>query len=213
MATKKRLLKLRTTPYPSKEDLKPFINGHEELTKGKAEDHTVAEIDPLSSLTPVNQESIRLGKKYREELPAVLESKIERTRQFFLNEIAPYLLACSNGLQDAKDVMESAFNEEADVQPLFNKIENAVSLAMDIRILHFAKEIAGLSEIEAKQFMVIAFSKELNTNEDITAKLLEMLASSSPEPERKKMTKRIAVKRAVKKPAVRKSVRSRASRS
>lgn len=175
----KTRLKLRTTAYPSRADLQPFINGHEKLTHGHVDENSPVALEAMSSRVPINEQAIKLGKAYREVLPTLLKDKLDLTRNFFLNEIAPYLLACSNGLQDARDVLVAAFEEEADVDPLFAKIENAVGLAMDIRILNFAKTMTGLSETEARQFMTIAFSKELKTNEDITGKLLDMLSLSN----------------------------------
>lgn len=169
-------LKLRKTPYPTREELRPFINGHEKLTSASPDETNSSEMGPLSSRVPANAETIRLGLKYRGEVPELISEKLTATREFFLREITPYLLACANGLQDSQDILQSAFEESPDTDNLFSKIENAVGLALDIRILNFAKTFTNLSEEESKQFLFMAFSKELKHNDTLSNHLSELLA-------------------------------------
>lgn len=169
-------LKFRKTPYPTVEELQPFINGHEKLSKASPDETALSQLDPLSSRVPANAEIIRLGEAYRKEFPTLVSDHLTKVREFFLREITPYLLACSNGLQDAQDILQVAFDESPQAENLFSKIENAVGLALDIRILSFVKSFTGLNEEEAKQFVLLAFSKELKTHDNTTAKLLEMLS-------------------------------------
>lgn len=171
----KTRLSLRKTAYPTKAELQPFINGHNKISSGHTDDHSEVAMDPLSSRVPFNSETIRLGLEYREAFPTLLQARMADARDFFLQEITPFMLACSNGLQDAQDIMESAFNEKADVANVFGKIEDAVHLALNIKILNFAKNFAGLDAVASRQFLTLAFAHELKTNEDVTAKLLSML--------------------------------------
>ena len=192
---KGRSLKLRTTPYPTREQLQPFINSHEKLTNGTKDETSPVELDPLSSRIPFNAETLRRGEAYRSELPQLLDDRMHLTQEFFLKDVSPYLLACANGLQNAHDVLRSALQEDnVEVDHLFSKIENAVGLAMDVRILNFAMRLADLNREESRQFLLLSMSKEMKMGEDTISTLMKEVLKLKGTPEEKARRKPLARK-------------------
>lgn len=170
-------LVLRTTAYPSIEDLQPFINGHQKINNANSNEKSAVDLPEMSSLIPVNAENLRISKEYRKQLPLLMNNKLELTQNFFLHEVAPSLLALSNGLQDAKEILETTLDEKSDTDNLFHKIENAVGLALDVKIMNFAISVIGLDVKEAKEFKLLAFSKEMgSTNENLIGQLLKVFS-------------------------------------
>ena len=201
MQTSKKNVVFRRSPYPTVQEMQPFINSHERITHGHVDSKSAVELNPLSSLVPVNADALRMGTEYRDALPPMLLGKIEASRKFFLNEMAPFLLGCANGLQDAQDVLRVALQEDTDVQGWFRKIEVSLDLAMTVKIMNFSKKFAGLDAQEEKQFMTLAFANELKTNEDMATKLLAMIKAQDTKAAAKRPAKEVVAKPEVKVPA------------
>lgn len=183
-------LKFRNTPYPTAEELKPFINSHQKISNASNDELKHTPLDALSSRVPSNLESIKASEQFRKDLPEYLKGKMTSVKDFFLKDVTPYLLATSNALQDTADILELTFEEPADTAALFAKVENAIGLAMDVKILNFAKNFVGLDAYEAQQFLLMAYSKELKSSESI-ASIMHALQSLGEVPDLKKPIKQL----------------------
>lgn len=167
--------------------MKPFINQHERISSESTDSLNTAEIGPLSSTVPFNAELIALGNNYRESAPSLLLDKIQQTRDFILQDIAPVLLAVQSGMQDSEDILETAFEEKPDLDAIFMRIQHVVRQAVDVRITSFAQHITGLSKAEANQFVLMSMSKDLKSHEGIAGLLSQIQEVVHPTTPRKKV--------------------------
>lgn len=165
---KKKSPRLLTLTKPNATDWKPFIDSHEKLNDPFSREADASLEGELSTRTPLNKELLRLAEEYRLQLPSLMEANIGEVRTFFLTEIAPLLLATSNGLQDAKEVLAAALEEEPAVSSYFSRIEKAVDVAVEVKILNFVTKISRLGPQLRNQFLLMTLSKEnhgVNTQE------------------------------------------------
>ena len=168
---KPRVISL-ATQRRQEETVQPFINTHKRISSGAVKSSLVE--DPLSSRDPFNKVNLELGEDYRGRLPKLLQSNIVEVRDFFLREIAPLILACSNGLQDATDILEVALGEKPDTAMLQSKINNTLRLAIDLKIASFISKFAGLSAELDSQLKLVLMSHSLKSNDLIKTLLSEM---------------------------------------
>lgn len=155
---KPKTVKLRITR--SEEDTKPFIVAHEKLNDPYKELDKEDGFDPLSSKVPVNKEFIELGDQLREALPSLMKKKVLGMRNFFLKELAPILLASSNGLMDANEILKNALDEDPETKPYFNRLEAMLNVALEVRMLDFVSDFAGLNSSQRQMLTYLLFSKE-----------------------------------------------------
>ena len=107
---------------------------------------TLAGVSPL----PGNKEIQSLGLKYKRDSEEAFIEKIRTVRQFFLKEIAPELICLGNGLSDARDVLRVAFDEDPDVNVLFNKMHQAAAQAAVLKIVRFISTYMSLTTSDAE---------------------------------------------------------------
>lgn len=131
--------------------------------------------DPLSTRVPVNRQALKQAELYRKQLPLMMEARIDAMRDFFLNEVAPVLLATTNGLADAKEVLTNALGEEPSVQSYFSRIERAMDLALEVRIWHFISDTLQLDPAMKREFLLMSISKEV-PGESLKTLLHEVLS-------------------------------------
>jgi hypothetical protein len=104
---------------------------------------------------------------------------IDKSREFFLTEIAPLVLGISNGLQDAKEILERAFEEPADTQHLFASIEDSMQKAILAKIISFVQDYSSLKDSEKAMHTLLHMLKENTGNVDTQSLLLKMLSISN----------------------------------
>lgn len=173
--SKKTRLLLRNTAYPTTAELQPFINGHMKIDAANSNEKSAVDLPAMSSLIPVNAENLRISKEYRKQLPSLMKGKLELMQNFMLHEIAPTLLAVANGLQDSKEILEATFEEATDTNGVFARIEDAVSRALDVKIMNFVIGVTGLEPKEVAEFKLLSLSKEMGSNENLVGQLFAML--------------------------------------
>lgn len=155
LATKR--VRQLTITKPNDKDWKPFIESHEKLNDPLSPDASLK--DDLTTKVPLNKEMLKLAEAYRQQLPALMQKRMVEVRTFFLEEIAPLLLSTSNGLGDAKEILEAALEEEPAVSNYFSRIEKAVDTAVEVRILNFVIGLSNLTPAMRSQFLLLTLTK------------------------------------------------------
>ena len=163
-ASDKKVRRLTITRQ-NEHDWKPFIDSHERLNDPFSPEVGAEIKDPLSTRTPLNKALLEQAKLYRKQLPSLMEKHVDEVKQFFLNEIAPLLLSTSNGLQDAREILASALEEEPAVSTYFSRIEKAVDTAVEIRILNFVSKLSGLDPTMRSQFLMLTLTKDASSSD------------------------------------------------
>lgn len=151
---------------------KPFIEEQEKLNDTFRTEADASLAGTMSVRAPLNKAIIKAAEHYRDQLPDLLRENLASVRAFFLNELAPLLLATSNGLLDAKEVLTVALEEEPAVSLYFNRIEKAVDAAVEVKIRSFVSKLAGLTSEQNQQFLLVTLSKEPNANNEHLSRLL-----------------------------------------
>lgn len=140
------------------------------------------EKDP--TLAPVNEEALKLGKVYRGKLPGLIGDNMLLVRDFFLSEIAPLLLASSNGIEDAKEILANALEEDPAVLKYSRRLESMVDLALDIKMSAFVASVCGLTTEQSRLLSHQLFNKE-NGGESLKEILSRMFpVSNMPGPQK-----------------------------
>jgi hypothetical protein len=106
---------------------------------------------------PVNLPLLELVKTYKANLPLVLKPKVEKAREFFLNEIVPTVLAVSNGMQDGVDVARGALEDEPDASAYVNAMNQMVSTALRVKMANFTRQVCNLNQQESEVFLDLIF--------------------------------------------------------
>lgn len=127
------------------------------------------------SKEPVNKEILLQTKRVKREMPEMLSGHICDARDFFLNELAPMLIGMSNGLQDAKEILEGAFDEVADTQHLFTMLEDSLQKAVLVKSVSFIQKYADLNTQESNLHTLLHMLKENTGHVDTEALLLKVL--------------------------------------
>lgn len=131
-----------------------------------------AQTDFDTSLVPTNAWHLEKSKSYPAEMAPLMSEKIERVRDFFLNEIVPTAFASSNGFADANEVLVTSFGERSSIAPMYSVFESFLLKAIRIKMMLFLSREFGLSPEESALFLS---SLSENTNEDrIQALMREM---------------------------------------
>lgn len=125
-----------------------------------------------TSLVPTNAWHIEKAKAYPSEMAPLMSEKIDRVRNFFLNEIAPTAFASSNGFADANEVLVSSFGEKSSIAPLYSVFESFLIKAVRVKMMLFLSEEFGLSEKESILFL--SSIGENNGDDRIQAIMREM---------------------------------------
>jgi hypothetical protein len=101
---------------------------------------------------PVDQEIITRAAKYQRSLPKQLESQIKLVREFFLQEIAPLLVAGSTGVLQAKEVMAKALGSEVDdtSEFFFNQL---MTKAVNLKLSKFVSSFFHLDERDTQYLL------------------------------------------------------------
>lgn len=116
----------------------------------------------------VDKQIAERKKTYQTELPPVLTSNIEKVREFWLKDIAPYTLAAISGSEQAKDVVQRTLDAEIDPAP-FAQFQRMLSTATTLRLARFISKYlklpAGTAEalaesIQPKQQHAFFFPNE-----------------------------------------------------
>lgn len=125
--------------------------------------------------TPTNAVLVSMAKDYKDKLPALLGPGIDNTRTFFLADIAPAVMAMTNGLQDGLDVLRQAMEEEPQASKYFNAMNNMLDVALRTKMANFVANHCNLSLEERTIFLKEVFTAPQETS---TAKIIKELAIS-----------------------------------
>lgn len=111
---------------------------------------------------PVDQEIVIRAAKYQKTLPRQLEGQIKVVREFFLQEIAPLLVAGSTGALQAKEVMGKALGADVDdtSEFFFNQM---MTKAVNLKLCKFVSTMFSL-DAEETQYLL----NQLNYRRTIT---------------------------------------------
>lgn len=126
-----------------------------------AEEQRQAQFDkPLP--VPVDQEIVIRAAKYQKALPKQLDSQIHKVREFFLQEVAPLLVAGSTGALQAREVMTKALGSDVDdsTEFFFNQM---MSKAVNLKLCKFVAELFQLDHDDAQYLL-----NQLNYRRTIT---------------------------------------------
>lgn len=101
---------------------------------------------------PVDQEIVTRAAKYQKSLPKQLEGQIKLVREFFLQEIAPLLVAGSTGALQAKEVMSKALGSDVDdtSEFFFNQM---MTKAVNLKLCKFVSTMFSLDEAETQYLL------------------------------------------------------------
>ena len=165
-----RTVKLKIGKRPVSQEPNPPFIVEDYATKGQVP------IDPMSTNVPLNRELMKKGAELRKKFPELLEGRMTAMREFFLTELAPILLASSNGLEDAGEILKNALEEDVDVRPYFTRLERMLDVALEVRMADFICQFAGLSAPQRKVLTYLLFSKDTSNGLPIS-KILSAMQS------------------------------------
>lgn len=131
----------------------------------------------VTSVTPTNSVLIAMAKDYKEKMPAIIGPGIENTRTFFLADIAPSVMAMTNGLQDGFDVLKQVMDEEPQASQYFNAMNTMLGIALKTKMANFIAKHCNLSAYEKEIFIREVFDKP-DKADVVTAKVIRDLANS-----------------------------------
>lgn len=120
-------------------------------------------------VNPTNAEIVATTNAYRDALPQLLDRDIRSTRDFFLREVTPKILAVRNGIQDALDVIRLVAEEEPQAQDYVNLLNG---LARDAMYLKLARHVAMLAKLNAVEFSLLLKS---SLHMDVSPELLRSM--------------------------------------
>lgn len=130
-----------------------------------------------TGLIPTNSVLIEIAKDYKEKMPTIIGPGIENTRSFFLSDIAPSVMAMTNGLQDGFDVLKQVMGEEPQAAQYFNAMNAMLGIALKTKMANFIANHCGLTPEEKEIFIREVFDKP-DKPEALTAKIIRDLAAS-----------------------------------
>lgn len=128
-----------------------------------------------TGLTPSNAVLVEMAKDYKEKMPTIIGPGIENTRNFFLTDIAPSVMAMTNGLQDGFDVLKQVMGEEPQASQYFNAMNTMLGVALKTKMANFIAGHCNLSPEEKEIFIREVFDKP-DKAETVTAKVIRDLA-------------------------------------
>ena len=109
--------------------------------------------------TPTNAALVAMSNSYRGTIPLLVGPGIDKTRTFFLSEIAPLVISMTNGMQDGMDVLRQVMQEEPQASEYFNAMNQMLSVALKTKMASFVANHCSLSRAEHETFMQEIFNK------------------------------------------------------
>lgn len=113
--------------------------------------------------TPSNVKLLERTKQYSKEVALVLDPGIARSREFFLNDLVPPMLAMQNGLQDGFDVLKLMLGESPNFNEIYRPMQALLNTALKLKMASFIAKHANLSREEVKAFIQLAFYSETHS--------------------------------------------------
>jgi hypothetical protein len=116
---------------------------------------------------PSNSELMELAKKYSPKLYESLESKIPKTRNFWLTEIFPPALASFNAGEDANEVVMAALESDPQIRGLLQAAQGYVNLGLRIKILRHVSDSLNLSPLDSQLLTQLVFLPKEQSIKDL----------------------------------------------
>lgn len=176
-------------PFPYSEDpsthsLQAFHKDEalrEEVDRATEELADIFGVSPRTGRrAPINQPLISRANQYKTDLPPLVRENIKRVQEFFLVEVLPFMMAVSNGLDDATDIAKLALEEEPQALAFKKFVVQVTNEAIKAKTVNFIQSLAELNPQEERMFKLayLSISGVLQNGDTTQALLREVLAVS-----------------------------------